>query len=143
MKGVILIVGNKEVDVTKLMKQASEKGMKIEFVERVKKRLNDLSERLYALSSQDYDVIFTIGGTGIEEDDITPEATEMVIDRKIPGLEFFIFHETVSSALSGMFARIVAGLRKNTFVINLPGVDYERVFLKIVEAIGDLKKRKV
>lgn len=140
MKGVILVIGEKEVDVTKLMKAAEEKSMKIVFVERLKKRINDISERLYALSSQDYDAIFTIGGTGIEEDDITPEATEMVIDRKIPGLEFFIFHETVSSALSGMFARIVAGLRKNTFIINLPGINYEDVFLKIVEAIHQLKK---
>ncbi len=143
MKGVILIVGDKKVDSTKLMKEADKLGMKIEFVERVEKKITDLSERLYSISSMGYDVVFTIGGTGIEEDDITPEATEMVIDKKIPGLEYFIFSETVKSAISGMFVRIVAGLRKKTFIINLPYIGHERVFLKIIEAITELRTKKV
>ncbi len=140
MKGVILIIGRNVVNTTELMKKAQENGLKIEFVERLKRKESDIAERLYELTCQDYDVVFTIGGTGIKDDDVAPEATLRVVDKRIPGLEYFIFSETVKSALTGMFARIVAGLRKETFVINLPGCGYDIVFSKIVEAIRLLKE---
>ena len=141
MKGVVLVVGDVEVNGTDLLKMAEERGMRIEFIERVQNRLNDISERLYSLSSMDYEVIFTIGGTGIEDEDVVPEATEMVIDKKIPGLEYFILREIVDTAFEGMFARVVAGLRKDTLIINLPSTGYERVFPKIVDAIVGVKRR--
>ncbi len=141
MKGVILVIGNVEIESSELMSQSERLGMRIDFVERVSRRINDISERLYSLSSLDYDAIFTIGGTGIEDEDVVPEATETVIDKKIPGLEYFIFREIVNTAFEGMFARIVAGLRKGTLIINLPEVGYDKVFPKIVEAIVSVKKR--
>ena len=140
MKGVILIIGKNKIDSTYLMKKAHENGLKIEFVERIERKESDIAERLYELTCQDYDVVFTIGGTGIKDDDVAPEATLRVIDKRIPGLEYFIFSETVKSALTGMFARIVAGLRNKTFVINLPGCGYDTVFSKIIEAMKLLEE---
>ncbi len=140
LRGVILIIGDKEIDHRSLMEAAEKNGMTIEFIERIRKRVSDVAERLYELTCQDYDAIFTIGGTGIEDDDVTPEATERVIDKRIPGLEYFIFLETVKSALTGMFARIVAGVRRKTFVVNLPGYGYEEVFPKLVEAMKQLRE---
>ena len=32
------------------------------------------------------DVVFTLGGTGLAPSDVTPEATQMVIDRPVPGI---------------------------------------------------------
>jgi len=142
MKGAILIIGDKEVDSTKLVAQAESHGVSIDLIENVKKRINDISEKLFSLSSKDYDIIFTIGGTGMDKDDVTPEATEMVVDKKIPGLEFFILHETVNSAYTGMFARIVAGVRKNTIIVNLPAMNYEIVFTKIMDAARKLRELK-
>ncbi len=140
MKGVVLIIGEKGVDVDSLIKDAEENGMEIETVERMKRKESEIAERLYELTCQDYDAIFTIGGTGIGDDDIAPEATLRIVDKRIPGLEYFIFSETVKSALTGMFARIVAGIRRDTFVINLPSCGYDEVLTKIIEAIKLLKE---
>jgi molybdopterin adenylyltransferase len=135
MTGAILIIGDKVVDLDVIMKASESNGMKITLVDRIGKSVNEIAEKLYNLTCKNYDAVFTIGGTGIEDDDLTPEATERVIDKRLPGIEYFIFRETVNSALTGMFARIIAGIRRKTFVINLPGYGYERVFPKIVEAV--------
>ncbi len=140
MKGIILVIGDKKYDFSWIIDKAKEMGMTIETVENLEKRMKVISEKLYDLSNKDYDVIFTIGGTGIEGDDITPEATEKIIDKKLPGLEYFIFKETVETAIVGVFSRLVAGIRGKTFIINLPSKGYEGVFLKIVEAIIEIRK---
>ena len=45
-----------------------------------------ISEKLENWSDKlKLDLIFTTGGTGFSSRDITPEATEEVIDRKVPG----------------------------------------------------------
>ena len=140
MKGIIIVIGDKKYDFSQIIDEAKEMGMTIETVENLGKRMKDISEKLYDLSNKDYDVIFTIGGTGIESDDITPEATEKIIDKKLPGLEYFIFKETVETAIVGVFSRLVAGIRGKTFIINLPSKGYEGVFSKIVEAIIEIRR---
>ena len=131
---MVLVIGDKELDEERLRREARENGMELEF-SKVGKMVSEIAEKLYRLTCEDYDVVFTIGGTGIEDDDLAPEATNRIIDKRLPGIEYFIFRETVKNALEGMFARIVAGMRRNTFVINLPGYGYEQVFPKLIEAI--------
>src|SRR5207245_2341040 len=66
-------------------------------------------------------LILTTGGTGLAPRDITPEATRAVLDREAPGiaeaLRFAIYPQFPRAALS----RGVAGVRKRTLVVNLPG----------------------
>ena len=142
MKGIILIIGENRYNISHMVDKAKELGFSLEIIGNLEKRMKIISEKLYYLSNKNYDVIFTIGGTGIESGDITPEATENVIDKKLPGLEYFIFKETVNTAADGVFSRVVAGMRGKTLIINLPSRGYENVFLKIIEAILKIKKEK-
>src|SRR6185436_3760610 len=67
------------------------------------------------------DVIVTTGGTGLSPRDITPEATEAVIEREVPGIAEAIraagYAKTPRSALS----RGLVGVRGAVLIVNLPG----------------------
>jgi molybdopterin adenylyltransferase len=71
--------------------------------------------------SGEIQIILTTGGTGFAPRDITPEATEAVIDRKTPGLVEAMRAGSLKITPHGMLSRAAAGIRKNTLIINLPG----------------------
>jgi molybdenum cofactor biosynthesis protein B len=68
------------------------------------------------------DVVLTTGGTGLTGRDVTPEAIEPLLDKRIEGFSA-IFHlvsyETVG--LSTLQSRALAGLIKGVFIFCLPG----------------------
>ena len=79
------------------------------------------------------DLIFTTGGTGLSERDITPEATEEVIDRKVPGFSEIMRFSSFKNTKHSILSRGVSGLRKKTLIINLPGSETAvRENLKII-----------
>ena len=67
------------------------------------------------------DLILTTGGTGLTSRDTTPEATRAVLEREAPGiaeaLRMTVYPRFHRAALS----RGVAGVRRQTLVVNLPG----------------------
>ncbi|KAB3531485.1 MogA/MoaB family molybdenum cofactor biosynthesis protein [Alkaliphilus serpentinus] len=67
------------------------------------------------------DLIFTTGGTGFSPRDVTPEATLDVIERNAPGISEAIRMKSLSITPKAMLSRAVAGIRKQTLIINLPG----------------------
>jgi len=67
------------------------------------------------------DVLFTAGGTGFSERDVTPEATGMVCEREVPGIPEMIRQKSAVTVESAWLSRARAGIRKRTLVINLPG----------------------
>ena len=67
------------------------------------------------------DVILTTGGTGLASRDITPEATLAVIDREVPGIPEAVRAGTLNKTPMAMLSRAVAGMRKKTLIINMPG----------------------
>ena len=69
----------------------------------------------------DIQVILTTGGTGFSPRDITPEATEAVIDRRTPGLAEAMRAGSLKITPHAMLSRSAAGIKKNTLIINLPG----------------------
>lgn len=69
----------------------------------------------------DMDVILTTGGTGFAPRDVTPEATRAVIQREAPGLAEAMRAASLRVTPHAMLSRIVAGIRKKTLIINLPG----------------------
>lgn len=66
-------------------------------------------------------VVFTTGGTGFAERDVTPEATIAVCDKMAPGIAEAMRHYSLSITNRAMLSRAVAGIRKKTLIINLPG----------------------
>jgi molybdopterin adenylyltransferase len=67
------------------------------------------------------DLILTTGGTGFGPRDITPEATQAVIERAAPGLSEAMRAASLQITPHAMLSRSTAGIRKNTLIINLPG----------------------
>ncbi len=67
------------------------------------------------------DFVFTTGGTGFSNRDVTPEATSQVIEKVIPGIPELMRLEGLKKTRNAMLARGISGIRKNTIIINLPG----------------------
>ncbi len=63
----------------------------------------------------------TTGGTGLGPRDVTPEATCAVIEKHIPGLIELARREGLKKTKNAALSRGVAGIRKNSLIINLPG----------------------
>ncbi|MEN1762087.1 MogA/MoaB family molybdenum cofactor biosynthesis protein [Anoxynatronum sibiricum] len=81
-----------------------------------------ISSQLIAFCDVDQlDLVFTTGGTGFSKRDITPEATQDVIERVIPGFTDLIRVKSFESNPRAILSRAVAGIRKDTIIINLPG----------------------
>ncbi|MFZ5899150.1 MAG: MogA/MoaB family molybdenum cofactor biosynthesis protein [Bacillota bacterium] len=66
-------------------------------------------------------LVLTTGGTGFGERDNTPEATLEVIERLVPGLPEAIRAESAKITPRAYLSRGVAGIRKHTLIVNLPG----------------------
>lgn len=66
-------------------------------------------------------IVFTTGGTGFSERDVTPEATKAVCYRAVPGIPEAIRAYSMTVTKRAMLSRATAGIRKHTLVINMPG----------------------
>lgn len=66
-------------------------------------------------------LILTTGGTGFSVRDVTPEATADVIEREVPGIPEAIRQYSINITKRAMLSRAVAGIRKGTLIVNLPG----------------------
>ena len=81
-----------------------------------------LSERMAEIAdSGAAELILTTGGTGFSPRDITPEATEDIIDRRVPGIPEAMRAYSMTITKRAMLGRATAGIRKKTLIINLPG----------------------
>jgi len=81
-----------------------------------------ISESLKRLSDAgNIDIILTTGGTGVAPRDVTPEATLAVINCVLPGMAEAMRAESLKKTPHAMISRAVAGIRKQTLIVNLPG----------------------
>jgi len=69
----------------------------------------------------DCDAIFTSGGTGLGPRDVTPEATQAVVEKQIPGLAELMRAEGVKKTRMAALSRGIVGARKGKLIVNLPG----------------------
>ena len=67
------------------------------------------------------DVALTTGGTGLGARDVTPEATQSVCEKTVPGLSEMIRTQGLKKTRNAALSRGTAGIRKGTLIINLPG----------------------
>ncbi|MDM5092240.1 molybdopterin adenylyltransferase [Aeromonas rivipollensis] len=66
-------------------------------------------------------LIVTTGGTGPAKRDVTPEATEAVCDRMMPGFGELMRAESLKFVPTAILSRQTAGLRGGSLIVNLPG----------------------
>ncbi|MBA3350760.1 MAG: MogA/MoaB family molybdenum cofactor biosynthesis protein, partial [Actinobacteria bacterium] len=66
-------------------------------------------------------LIITTGGTGFGPRDVTPEATEAVIERAAPGLAEVMRAAGLAKTPLAALSRAVAGASRRTLIVNLPG----------------------
>jgi molybdopterin adenylyltransferase len=71
--------------------------------------------------SGEVDVILTTGGTGFSPRDVTPEATQAVIQRAAPGLSEAMRLASLQITPHAMLSRATAGIRAHSLIVNLPG----------------------
>lgn len=80
-----------------------------------------LKEMIYMADELNLDLILTTGGTGFSKRDVMPEVTIKVCDRMANGIAEAIRYYSLSLTPRAMLSRAVAGIRKETLIINLPG----------------------
>jgi len=78
-------------------------------------------ELIKAVDKLHLDLILTTGGTGLGKRDVTPEATLAIIEKEVPGISEIIRSESFKKTNRAILSRGVAGIRKESLIINLPG----------------------
>ncbi|MBL7860625.1 MAG: molybdopterin adenylyltransferase [Cyclobacteriaceae bacterium] len=66
-------------------------------------------------------LIITCGGTGPALRDVTPEATEAVCTKMMPGFGELMRQESLKYVPTAILSRQTAGIRNQTLIVNLPG----------------------
>jgi molybdenum cofactor synthesis domain-containing protein len=80
-----------------------------------------IEDRLRHYVDDDVRLILTTGGTGLTPDDVTPQATQRVIERDTPGIAEALRAASLGHTPMGMLSRGVAGVAGRTLIVNFPG----------------------
>jgi molybdopterin adenylyltransferase len=81
-----------------------------------------IQNRLRVACDQDHlNLVVTTGGTGLSPRDVTPEATNRIIDREAPGMAELMRLEGLKSTPKAALSRGIVGVRASTLIVNLPG----------------------
>ena len=83
--------------------------------------VESIADAISALGDAGVALVLTTGGTGFAPRDVTPEATRSVVDREAPGLAEAIRADALARTPHALLSRGIAGLRRATLVVNLPG----------------------
>ena len=66
-------------------------------------------------------LVVTTGGTGPAKRDVTPEATEAVCEKMMPGFGELMRAVSLKSVPTAILSRQTAGIRGKSLILNLPG----------------------
>ncbi|KUG04462.1 molybdenum cofactor biosynthesis protein moab [hydrocarbon metagenome] len=80
-----------------------------------------INKMKYACDQLELSLLLTSGGTGFSSRDVTPEASLQVIEKLVPGIPEAMRFYGMQKTPKAMLSRAVAGIRRNTLIINLPG----------------------
>ena len=81
----------------------------------IEQTLKDLCDK------QDCCLVITTGGTGPSARDITPEATEAVCEKMMPGFGELMRTVSLQAVPTAILSRQTAGIRGRCLIVNLPG----------------------
>lgn len=81
-----------------------------------------IKSKLIKLCDEDKcDFIITTGGTGPAKRDVTPEATEAVCEKMLPGFGELMRQTSLNYVPTAILSRQTAGIRQKSLIVNLPG----------------------
>lgn len=98
----------------------AEDGFIVDAVVGVRSDIDEVRHALETAVVGGVDAVITLGGTGAGLRDVTPEATEDILDRRLPGIEQAIrFSAIGASVIDAVTSRGVAGISGSTVIVNL------------------------
>lgn len=106
---------------------------------------DQIQQKLKRYVHGDLDLVIYTGGTGLSVRDVTPEALEELIERRIPGIEEAIRRYGQDRTPYSMLSRSVVGTVAKTLVMGLPGStkgaseSIDAVFPSLLHIFGILK----
>lgn len=83
--------------------------------EKIQQNLIELADK------EQCDLIVTTGGTGPAPRDVTPEATEAVCQKMLPGFGELMRQVSLKYVPTAILSRQTAGIRNKSLIVNLPG----------------------
>lgn len=83
--------------------------------ELIERKLSDFADEHHCA------LVLTTGGTGPAPRDVTPEATEAVCSRMMPGFGERMRAASLQYVPTAILSRQTAGIRGRTLIVNLPG----------------------
>ncbi len=110
----------KDDDLKEYESVLEEYDMTVTEIVQVPRETEPIKEALFDLFMRKFALVITFGGIGLEDDDIVPEATYSLVDKRFPGLENAIMYALMEKGTYSIVNRGVAGLFHDTIVINLP-----------------------
>ncbi|HAR85146.1 MAG TPA: hypothetical protein DCR69_05400 [Clostridium sp.] len=94
----------------------------VEYYKIIPDEVEDIKKELiYMCDELNIPLVITNGGTGFSKRDVTPEATLQIIEKYVPGIGEFMRMKSMEITPRAMLSRGIAGIRKNSLIINLPG----------------------
>ncbi len=81
----------------------------------------EIENALIELEESGCSLIVTTGGTGPAPRDVTPEATQEVCEKMLPGFGELMRQVSLNFVPTAILSRQSAGIRKKSLIINLPG----------------------
>ncbi|QJA05550.1 MogA/MoaB family molybdenum cofactor biosynthesis protein [Thermosulfurimonas marina] len=105
-----------------LMEKLSEAGFEVAAYEIVPDEYEEIVALLVDWADRlQLPLILTTGGTGLSPRDVTPEATRAVLEKEIPGIAETLRAKGLEHTPYSMLSRGLAGIRRKSLIINLPG----------------------
>jgi len=83
--------------------------------------VEEIQKLITSYCDEHIDLIFVTGGTGLSSRDVTPEALEPLIERRIPGIEEAIRSYGQNRTPYAMLSRSIVGFRGKSLILGLPG----------------------
>ena len=105
-----------------LVKMLEDSGYQVCYTAMVPDEIAEIQRELITCADEKkIALVLTTGGTGFSTRDVTPEATEAVLEKRTPGIPEAMRAESMRITPMGCLSRETAGIRGKTLIINLPG----------------------
>jgi len=104
--------------IVKLMEEA---GYRLVDYRITEDGIEAVSRSLKKMCRPGTDLLLTTGGTGFSPRDFTPEATNLICERMVPGIPEMLRLRSSHKVETAWLSRGAAGIAGKTLVVNMPG----------------------